>query len=225
MRHVLAAHALTGCDSTSALAGIGKARLFKVLQSFKGSLEAVETVDTEDDVVFNQCDAFTAQLYGSNETTTTGLRGRLWGKKMVSKTITSAPRLSKLPPTTAALRQHFMRAHLQTAYWKAAAQNLAPSRDPINFGWETAAATDTLLKPTMLPSGTLLGVDAVLHLISGSCFTGCAGLCGCRKVGLTCTHFCKCNAECSNGSKPTETVNDSGEDVSDSDSDDNECDN
>ena len=144
---------------------------------------------------------------------------------MVSKSIRSAPRLSKLPPTTAALYQHIMRAHLQTAYWKAAAQNLAPSMDPINFGWETAAATDTLLKPTMLPSGTLLALEAVLHLISCACFTGCAGLCRCRTVGLTFTHFCKCNAECSNRSKPTETVYDSGEDVSDSDSFDNECDN
>lgn len=191
MHHVLAAHALTGCDSTSALSGIGKARVFQVLQNFKGSLEAVGNTDTEDDVIFKQCDAFIAQLYGINETTTTGLRGKLWGRKMASKSITSAPRLSKLPPTTTALCQHIMRAHLQTAYWKAAAQNLAPAMDPINCGLETVAATDTQLKPRMLPSGTHLAPQAVLNLISCACFSGCAGLCGCRKVGLTCTHVCK----------------------------------
>ena len=120
----------------------------RALQSFKRSLEAVATVDTEDDIVFNQYDAFIVQLYGSHETTTSGLRGRLSGRKMVSKSIRSAPRSSKLPPITAGLCQHVMRAHLQTAYWKSAAQNLAPSMYPINFGWEIAAATDTLLKPT-----------------------------------------------------------------------------
>ena len=80
------------------------------------------------------------------------------GRKDGEQEHSSAPRLSKLPLTTAALRQHIMRAHLQTAYWKAAAQNLTPSMDPINFGLESAAATDTLLKPTMLPSGTLLAL-------------------------------------------------------------------
>ena len=35
---------------------------FKMLQSLNGSLDAVGTVDTEDDVVFDQCDAFIAQL-------------------------------------------------------------------------------------------------------------------------------------------------------------------
>ena len=118
-----------------------------MLQSLKGTLE--EELSTLKMTSFlNQCDAFIAQLYGSNETTTTEVRGRLWGGKMVSKSIGSAPRLSKLPPITAALCQHIMRAHLQTAYWKSAAQNLAPSMDPINFGWEIAAATDMLLKPT-----------------------------------------------------------------------------
>ena len=39
-----------------------------------------------------------------------------------------------------------------------------------------------------------------------------------RNVGLTCTYFCKMQCRCSNRSEPTETFCDSGENVSDSDS-------
>ena len=52
LEHIPAAHALTGCDTTSAISGIGKARMFNVLSKFKGSHSAVGDQHAETEQVF-----------------------------------------------------------------------------------------------------------------------------------------------------------------------------
>ena len=114
LEHIPAAHTLTGCDTTSARSGIGKARMFNLLSKFKGSLSGFGDQYAETDQVLRQCDAFVASIYSNEESTMNGLRCRMW-KKMAQEKIRNIPLLCKLRPTEPALHQHYLRAHLQTA--------------------------------------------------------------------------------------------------------------
>ena len=163
--HILAAHALTGCDTTSALSGIGKSRMFNALSKFKGSLVAIGDEHAQQDDVFKQCDQFVASLYSKEASTTNGLRCRMWKKKMADKKITNVPQLSKLPPTEPALHQHYLRAHLQTAFWKAASGPDAPNMDPLAFGWDLSTLSKTIT-PRKVTPGMLLVPDMIQNLIS-----------------------------------------------------------
>ena len=199
MDNLLAAYALTGCDTTSGLYGIGKGRMLKVLENYKGTLQAVGDLEADDGIVVQQCNRFVAQLYHNGETDMNGIRGRMWKRKMGNKSITSAPKLCSLPPTAAALKQHYLRAHIQTAYWRAASQLNRPAVDPTQFGWMVASSQTGDLSPVQLPVNTLLAPNDVLNMVSCGCHVNCSGQCGCRKHGLRCTGFCKCDGECDNG--------------------------
>lgn len=59
-------HALTGCDSTSALSGIGKKKAWKVLTKstvFQESLESVGQSFSVDDQMAKKAEAFICTLY------------------------------------------------------------------------------------------------------------------------------------------------------------------
>ena len=47
MDNLLSAYALTRCDTTSCLFGIGKGRMLNVLQKFKGTLQAVGDLEAD----------------------------------------------------------------------------------------------------------------------------------------------------------------------------------
>ena len=63
MPNILAAHALTGCDTVSSLAGIGKTAVLKKLETFKEILKLGEPSDSLDEVV-DSCLKYVATLYG-----------------------------------------------------------------------------------------------------------------------------------------------------------------
>ena len=87
MDNLLSAYVLSGCDTTSGLFGIGTGRILKVLQKFKGTLQAAGDLKADQEEFVGQCDAVVAQVYHNEETSMKGLRGRMWKMKMSNKSI------------------------------------------------------------------------------------------------------------------------------------------
>ena len=128
MPNLLGAHAITGCDTVSCFAGIGKTTVFKKLEAFPDSLKLGDTSTSLEDITAS-CLDFVATLYGQkagdqmNAMRATIFRRKIGGKRHVP------PKLSSLPPTMAAFRPHCQRAHYQTALWKAADKPSPPNKN------------------------------------------------------------------------------------------------
>ena len=200
MPNILAAHALTGCDTVSSLAGIGKPTVLKKLETFRETLKLGEPSDSLDEVV-DSCLKYVATLYEQKygEPLDT-MRSVIFTRKTGGKRHV-APKLSSLPPTTAAFKLHCARAHYQTMLWKSAGVPSPSHLHPQEFGWEKKSS---LLQPVYRTKGQLIAPMEVLSLISCGCKTGCKSAhCSCAKVTLACTKFCACRGEqgCENPTK------------------------
>ena len=106
---ILAAHALSGCDTTAKYQGIGKVTGYKVLTSLHCSLSLLGKIDANFQDVFDQCSNFIAECYGFKkfEGRVSELRYNVW-KKKISLARTSAPLLETLPPTVEALKENVL---------------------------------------------------------------------------------------------------------------------
>jgi len=195
--NLLGVHALSGCDTVSSFAGIGKATVFKRLMTFTDNLRLGDQSASLDEVT-ESCLRFVATLYGKEqETSLNSMRANIFKRKIAGQRHIP-PKLSSLPPTIAAFKLHCQRAHFQTALWKAAGMSSPPNLDPLQHGWEMNGSE---LRPVFTPPGQLAAPDEVLNLIRCGCKTGCkTALCSCVKFTLTCSEFCKCmgQATCQN---------------------------
>ena len=196
-KDLLAAHALTGCDSVSCLYGIGKVTVIKTMQSGL-SLSSLGDPNIAMPDVVAEATRFIAACYGSKITSDmSAVRLDVWTSKLSKKTISSAPELKILPPTNAAFELHVQRAHFQTMIWKAAKEVGPPDYDPKKFGWESDEASDLLL-PIALPADVLPVPEVILKIINCGCASArsCAtARCSCVAAKLGCSMFCACNAE------------------------------
>ena len=197
MPNLLAAHALTGCDTVSSFSGIGKASTLKTLPKFTGQLKLGNlTASTEE--VTDSCLEFVCLLYGEETTISLNTVRANCFKKRISGKRHLPPKLSSLPPTMAPFRVHCQRANYQVALWEAADDPTPPCLDPLDYGFQLKQST---LCPTFGLESQLPAPDEVLNLVSCSCKTGCISTqCTCTKMSLTCTVFCKCQGsiECYN---------------------------
>ena len=189
MPSLLAAHALTGCDTVSSFAGIGKLTVMKKLEAFQGEIK-LGCLSTPFNEVLKSCLKFTALLYGDDsEADLNTIRANCFKKKIAGKRHIT-PKLSSLPPTMTSFEEHVKRAHFQTALWKAAKEPSQPELDPLDHGWEIHQSS---LRPVFGLKDRLPAPDEVLNLVSCNCKTGCSSNnCTCKKSSLTCTSFCKC---------------------------------
>ena len=79
--NLLAAHALTGCDTVSSLSGIGKATVLKKLVAFPGELNFGNVSSSQNEII-NSCLEFVATLYGQETLRTLNeMRSSIFTKK------------------------------------------------------------------------------------------------------------------------------------------------
>ena len=212
--NLLAAHALTGCDSVSSLAGIGKAKMFNKLQKFTDSLDLGDPSSSPEDVI-SSCLKFVAMLYGQEpEMPLNTMRSTIFMKKIAGKRH-SPPVLSHLPPTMAGFTPHCQRAHYQTILWKSAALPSPPDLNPLHYGWQLKSS---VLLPIHILPGQPAAPDEVLHIISCNCKKGCRTTqCSCTKLSLACTEFCHCMGEalCENPMKVVVESDSENDDIGD----------
>lgn len=111
--YLLAAHALSGCDTVSHLYGIGKQTVVRVLQ--KGlKLSKVGQIGTDMHDIIDESTTFIASCYGSSITgSMSDIRYRMWLKNMGTGKKNKTMKLCALPPTTEAFAEHVKRAHFQ----------------------------------------------------------------------------------------------------------------
>ena len=123
------------------------------------------------------------------------IRYKVWATKF-GRTITTAPKIQSLPPSTAAFTENVKRAHLQTSIWKAAVSPDPPPADPLNYGYVRHEPSKSLL-PITVPNGVALAPDAIMSLIKCNCQESKSrcktSKCTCNRAKLPCTLFCKCN--------------------------------
>ena len=200
--NILGAHALTGCDTVSSFSGIGKVTVFKKINVYTGKLSLGDLFTPIDDII-HSASKFTATLYGhSSESSITDMHAAIFTRKLAGKR-NVPPLLSSLPPTLAAFRPHCMRAHLQTAIWKAADKPAPPDLNPLHHGWQKCGY---YLQPTYTEPEQPAGPDEVLNLVRCGCNTGCSTrFCTCAKNSIPCTLFCKCKSQCQNPTRATES--------------------
>ena len=191
--HLLAAHALSGCDTVAKLSGIGKATIVKKLQNGH-TLDQVGEKDANIDGVIAEATKFIGACYGKNKVSMSDVRYDVWLSKTGNKKAKKTPKLQALAPTSEAFSENVKRAHFQTCIWKSAMEPDPPNLDPTKFGWRKDKLAK-LLTPVTLPADTLLAPASVLQLICCGCASDqpCAsGRCGCYTAQLACTVFCSC---------------------------------
>ena len=189
--HILFLHAITGCDTTSAIFKRGKIAVFKLFEKRNDLIDCAEVFTKIDssphDIVTNGI-RFLLAMYGAPKKIDSIDKYRYlrfvksaWNNKTVQ--------LSCLPPTSASAFQHLYRVYYQVQVW------LGNELDPEEWGWKL---TDNYLEPiqTLLPPAP----EKLLNTIFCNCKTDCSKNCGCQKVGLFCSPVCiNCQGQtCSN---------------------------
>ena len=201
-------HALTGCDSISAFAGKGKKKALELVKNDEVVRSSVltlgESVPLSDTNMLKLEEAI-CRLYSDRQCNAVNeVRYKMFCKV---KNVQS----QQLPPTSAALKQHLMRANYQAYIWRRA---MDPETDvsPENQGWEMRDDHLEIVWTDLLPAP-----EAVMELLCCGCKGTCqTRRCSCVKNSLPCTDACTCTDQCVN------KVNDQGDDNEEEDDEDEE---
>jgi len=180
-------HALTGCDSTSNLNGIGKKGGFTALKKHKDDLVGLNNLGTNYTVMSDE----TLTVCFQAPSNLNHFRYKLFTKKHLES--------SKLPPTEDSALFHVKRANYHCFIWKHARDRRLSLTSPVGNGW-TKGKMGHLVPKLMERSSPRksLGTDCVqvqkwMH-----------ARCSFRRVGLSFTAACTCVNECSNLQKNDE---------------------
>ncbi|KAK3698426.1 hypothetical protein QZH41_001193 [Actinostola sp. cb2023] len=138
-------HAISGCDSTSALSGIGKKKAWVALKSSEVHQESLGLVGTGGslcEVTMKKCEAYVCNLYPCNRRATTAdeLRYLLFCQKKQKNEM--------LPPTSDSLHHHLKRANYQAMVWRRSLEAIQELPSPEDNGWERAGNNE--LKPVLM---------------------------------------------------------------------------
>ena len=199
-KHILFAHALTGCDTTSRIHGIGKQTVMKLLTSDSSFISASEEfhnieASTNRERIALAGETALKRLYGDyGDSDLDELRLKKFKIKASSRSRITQIEPSTLPPTKAACFQHSLRVFHQVQTWKFIDTDLLPT----DWGWELK--DDDMLWP--IYTNKPLAPDDLLKIIRCGCKGDCnTNRCVCRKNGLACSDICKeCRGlTCSNG--------------------------
>ena len=180
-------HALTGCDTTSALHGHGKASAFWKLVHLAETLSLTDVIAsataTPDDVASAGIKLLVLLYGGTMSDTLNSLRF----SKYMQKISTSPVLPEKLPPTERAGFYHSLRVHLQVMQWATLNTSVMEATD---WGWKLEGK---MLMP--IPTDLEPAPEDLLKVIRCNCkrtsVNQCVtNMCTCRKNGLHCISAC-----------------------------------
>lgn len=183
-------HALTGCDTVSHFAQVGKKTAWKIWEAHDEFTDTFYEMHNAPEQIPEEINAsleyFTILLYDRTSTCSSinEVRKLLFTRK--------GRQMSTLPPSKAALQQHIRRAVLQGGhYWGCATMpnRLLPS--PADWGWTCPEQWMPLW--TNLPQASA----SCPELLQCRCRTRC-GDCKCTRAHLKCTVYCTCRGDCDN---------------------------
>ena len=188
--HLLFTHAWTGCDTTSATFGHGKANLLKKIQVSEEVQQIAHLMGdfsvTPEEVGRAGIHLFLILFGGKDGDSLNSLRYVKF-LEMVSASKVVDPH--KLPPTERAAHFHSLMVHLQVMLWKMLTTE-EYRFDPEKWGWRLDGAK---LNPIMtnLPAAP----ETLLKFVHFKCKLTSRNPCGtnacsCRKNGLKCVTAC-----------------------------------
>lgn len=190
-------HSFTGCDTVSAMFGIGKKKawqLWRTYDQITPTFACLSSTPPQEisNSVYTDLERFVVLLYDKTTSITqvNDVRRILFTQK--GRTI------ENIPPTQAALTQHVRRAVYQGGHiWGQALIARPEVPDPSSWGWsKEQSSTCTTWSPLW---STLAPASATcMELLCCGCTKGCRGQCKCRRASLKCTDLCKCGGDCSN---------------------------
>jgi 5'-3' exonuclease len=189
-RQILAIHAISGCDTTSSVFGIGKASALKRIARNKESILLTDVVGSCDATANDVAAAglkLMVLLYGGRSADRLNhMRYVLYMNLTASSTKQLRP--ERLPPTENAALQHIYRVHLQVVQWKTL---MDTDLQPEDWGWRVVDGRYVPVA-TVLPAAP----DDILTVIRCKCKMEtkrpCSTqLCSCLKHGLACVSACK----------------------------------
>lgn len=204
-KHILFSHAISGCDTTSALFKKGKLTCFKLLEKREDLQQRVDIFlkpKANTDLIMQAGEEFLLAFYGAKKscksldnlryikyTTTTGRQG-------LNKNF----ELASLPPTSDSAAYHFKRVYFQIQSWIGNS-----TMSPTEWGWKQQNNT---LKP--VTTDKAIAPDFILKLVFCNCKTDCRNLCSCRKATMNCSSLCgQCQGNsCSNIYKEEDSLED-----------------
>jgi len=192
-----AAHALTGCDTTSAFFKIGKITAFTKLVEHIDSVQQLSEFGGSSSLSISLDTArrYVLLLYGKrskNCNTLDELRYALAS--------TTDKQAAMLPPTEDAFKQHVMRALFQAMIWLQSHVAKPEVKDPVGHGW--ARGGDGSLEHKLYEKQCApLEVRDITHLVCNDKYCKVSGKCPCLQAGLPCIESCACSStDCPNSS-------------------------
>ena len=205
--NLLFLHAITGCDTTSRLYGVGKATALKKFENvpyFREQANVFNCHSPISDILTAGEKALVSFFGGKPGVGLDLLRYQRYLKKLATKTPHIQPQ--NLPPTAAAALFHSLRIYLRIKQWQEEGAEMSME----DWGWKF---TDNQVFPvaTDLPPAP----DSLLQLIRCNCSSDCSTMkCICRKSGMECSPAsgkCKGSA-CTNCSNTLDYESEDSED-------------
>ena len=178
-------HAFTGCDTTSAVFGIGKkSALHKVLKGDSVLKSCAKMFSTPKkniaEIEDAGCKAMVALFGGKPGDNLSAMRYSSLCQKVGSAKSFVTP--ERLPPTSSATKYHALRSYLQVMLW----MDNGEAMDTTEWGWELQ---NNSLVPVMMD--TLPAPETLLKIIHCNCSGGCSTpRCTCKRHGLICSRVC-----------------------------------
>ena len=181
-------HALTGCDSTSALFGIGKKKAWKVLikkNQIQVDLSRLGESSSLQDPVKEIAESFICSIYASGKSFVNADEARYF--LFCQKSLKS----EDLPPTSECLCHHIERANFQAFVWNKSLVSLQNVPSPEGNGWklDNNKLVPVLMTRPPAPSG--INELTMCHCTTSECKRNCS----CKKNNLACTEACLCMAD------------------------------
>lgn len=131
--HIMFAHAILGCDTTSQIFGIGKKTAVEELNSDKHFLQNgkvfMEDTSTKESIVKSGESAIIALYKGTTDQTLNDLRLTKFLEKTITSTTLVQPK--RLPPTSVAAKFHCLRVYQEVQMWKGNEKYVPPFK----WGW------------------------------------------------------------------------------------------
>ena len=188
LKVLLLAHAFSGSDTTSAIAGMGKRHILKKLAHKKApheSIEVFQDIRAAKSDIENAGITIMQYFYGHQGVPLKKIRFDVYNQLVTNKKRKFKPQ--KLPPTKDAAIQHSLRVFLQVRDWKVLESQ---SLNPVEYGWERI---DGLLQPI-----GFLGEVAppeMMNVTSCNCKQSASGTCvnnrcSCKRMGVPCIAAC-----------------------------------
>ena len=181
-------HAITGCDSTSSLAGIGKKKAWDSFCRSADHQDSLSIFGEEQELnvtTAGKCEAYVCSLYTASKKTSTAdeLRYLMFCQKKQKNEM--------LPPTSDCLLQHLKRSNYQAFVWRHSFEAMQDLESPEGHGWMRDGELLVPLLITKAPAPESLLELTTCKLKTSSCLRNCS----CNNSGLACTEGCYCMAD------------------------------